>query len=149
MGEAISKGNIIRRGDRASMKKKLNKQLAISSLACAFPMAIGGALWSVLPERAERHLSSGGVSSWTKSFVVFGIPILFLIVHLYNCLFRKVKTYTDSSKKPENEEADLEEKESPDPVKTNVLYWSVPILCWIGFVAFVILSFVWRVSVES
>ena len=141
------------------MRGKLNREFAFSSLVCVFPMAVGSALWGVLPDRAVRQLSSGGVSSWSKSFVVFAIPITFLLVHIYNCFFRKNKIEprsrppSDPDFDDEDDEDDEDEPASdtlsgarPDPKNFTVSYWPVPILCWITFIAFIILTFIWRVE---
>ena len=109
-------------------------------------MAIGGAFWKLLPERAVRELESGGVSSWSKGFVVFAIPLIFLVFHFYNCVIKKHKTRKDD----QNQEAltqsqEIMSKASPNPISPKVMYWTLPVLCAICFIVFVILTFVWRV----
>ncbi len=69
------------------MKENKGK-IILSSVLVLFPMLIGLLLWNALPEQMVTHWGADGAADgWSsKSFSIFGIPLLILVLHLF-CLF--------------------------------------------------------------
>jgi len=65
------------------MIKENKKLLILTNIVMLIPVAIGLLLWNQLPERIPSHWDiNGNIDSWSsKTFVVFGIPALFLALH--------------------------------------------------------------------
>ena len=64
------------------MIKKNLRILLITSVVILLPMLVGVALWNQLPERIPSHWNAvGEIDGWSsKSFVVFGMPLLMLAI---------------------------------------------------------------------
>ncbi len=70
------------------MIKKYKKTIVITSILIVLPMIVGLILWNRLPDQIATHFSFDGTpDDWSpKAFVVFGMPLLLLIVHGF-CIF--------------------------------------------------------------
>ncbi|MCL2125591.1 MAG: hypothetical protein FWH33_06345 [Oscillospiraceae bacterium] len=80
-------------------------------------------MWNIIPDIARQDLAGRQTGlSWTKGFVVIGIPVFFLLVHLYSCLIRPKRAR---------------------PVSKKVMYWVNPIISILCFIVFATLSFIW------
>lgn len=66
------------------MLKKYLPKIIITSVIVLLPMLFGLIMWNKLPLHMVTHWNASGVSdSWSpKEFVVFGIPLFMLVVHL-------------------------------------------------------------------
>ncbi len=66
------------------MLKKRMKTIIITSLLILVPMLAGIILWGSLPDRMATHFNAlGQADGWgSKGFTVFGIPVIFLAMHL-------------------------------------------------------------------
>ena len=107
------------------MKKELNKVLLVSSLVCLIPLVIGVILWNVLPDGAMRQISGNQQGpGWTKEFLVVGIPVFFMLIHLYICLIKPKRAR---------------------PVSKKIMYWTNPIISNLCFIVLSVLSFMWAV----
>jgi len=109
------------------MKKKIDFVTVVyfvaSSFACLLPMAVGGMLWNVIPVETIRQTVSEGATrttGWTREAIVIGLPVFFLIIHLYNCILRPYK-----------------------PFSKAIHYWTTPILCSLCFLVLLALSLIW------
>lgn len=67
------------------MIKKHLRILLLTSILILFPMIIGIFIWDKLPEMIATHWNmSGNVDGWaSKPIVVFGIPLLMLIIQWF------------------------------------------------------------------
>ena len=70
------------------MIKKNKWQLIISSVIILMPILAGVLMWNYLPEQLATHWGVGGdPDRWSsKSFAIFGMPLIFLAVH-WICIF--------------------------------------------------------------
>ena len=79
------------------MLKKYKNTLILSSIVTLLPIIVGLLLWKHLPEQIATHWNANGENDgWsTKSFAIFGLPIIMLAVHwiciLSTCLDSKAK----------------------------------------------------------
>ena len=88
------------------------KMLLISSIAIFAPMIAGLILWDKLPETIATHFNFNNQpnSYSSKAFVVFGIPSILFLIHL----FASFATFIDK-------------KSANIPQKAlNVIFWLVP-----------------------
>ena len=63
------------------------KGMLLAAVIILLPMAVGAKLWDRLPEQVATHWGfDGEPNGWTsRSFTVFGIPLVLLALHLF-CL---------------------------------------------------------------
>ena len=79
------------------MLKKYKNTLILSSIVTLLPIIVGLLLWKHLPEQIATHWNANGENDgWsTKSFAIFGLPIIMLAAHwiciLSTCLDSKAK----------------------------------------------------------
>ncbi len=66
------------------MLKTYRKTLIITSILILLPVLVGLVLWNSLPDRLATHFNAAGeADGWgSKGFAVFGIPAIFLAMHL-------------------------------------------------------------------
>lgn len=91
-----------------------NKSTIISTLICLSPMLLAFMFYKELPEQIAVHFNHDGVADnyLSKPVVVFGLPVLLAIIHLYSN-FR-------INKDPKTENASISLKE--------ILKWLIPLL---------------------
>lgn len=91
-----------------------NKSTIISTLICLSPMLLAFIFYKKLPEQIAVHFNHAGVADnyLSKPVVVFGLPVLLAIIHLYSN-FR-------INKDPKAENASISLKE--------ILKWLIPVL---------------------
>ena len=68
---------------------KNNKiKVIISTMITLLPMILGGILWDKLPETMATHWGPSGEADGfsSKTFAVFGLPIIFAVLH-FVCMF--------------------------------------------------------------
>jgi len=71
------------------MMKNRKSPIILTTLVCLLPVAVGLILWTQLPDQiVSRFTADGTVNGLaSKSFMVFGMPVFFAIVHLICLLF--------------------------------------------------------------
>ncbi len=85
------------------MIKRNKTKIIISSIIILLPMLFGIIMWEKLPDIITTHFGADGNADGfgTKAFAVFGIPILFLILHfialLSTSLDKRQKNQTDKA----------------------------------------------------
>ncbi len=91
-----------------------NKSTILSTLICLSPMLLAFIFYKKLPEQIAVHFNHAGVADnyLSKPVVVFGLPVLLAIIHLYSN-FR-------INKDPKAENASISLKE--------ILKWLIPVL---------------------
>lgn len=96
------------------MLKQNKTKVIISSVVILLPILFGLILWDQLPDTLATHWGTDGIAdgSGAKSFVVFGRPVLLLVLHLI-CLFI---TANDNRHKNQNKKA------------LNLVFWVVPLI---------------------
>lgn len=98
---------------------KVNKKtIILTSIIILLPIVFGLVMWNKLPDPMPTHFGADGVADgWSsKSFAVFGLPLVMLAVHLV-CIFAS-KTDPKSSNYSEKLFA--------------VIMWLIPVLCLLG-----------------
>ena len=81
--------------------KVSKKTIIITSILILLPIIFGLVMWNQLPDPMPTHFGADGqADGWSnKSFAVFGLPLIFLVVHLI-CIFAstqdpKSKNYSE------------------------------------------------------
>ncbi len=74
------------------MIKNNRLKIIISSVITLLPMLFGGIFWNSLPEKVATHWNiNGEADGWgSKSFAVFGLPLIMLALHLFCIIFTAV-----------------------------------------------------------
>jgi uncharacterized membrane protein len=103
---------------RNSKKKRIIITTIITSIACLIPLIIGLVIWKKLPEQLAVHFNFHDVPDRyaSKSFVVFGMPIIYLLMNLcinISILFADKK----SAGKKQSKQINL------------ITSWIVPVIC--------------------
>lgn len=111
------------------MIKKNKKQLILSSLIILLPTLVGLLIGSHLPERITTHWNIvGKPDGWShKAFVIWGLPVLFLIIH-WVCIFF---TALDPKNKEQNGKI------------FNIILWLLPIM------SLIICGSIYAIALES
>lgn len=91
-----------------------NKSTIISTLICLSPMLLAFIFYKKLPEQIAVHFNHAGIADnyMSKPVVVFGLPVLLAIIHLYSNFI--------INKDPKTENASISLKE--------ILKWLIPLL---------------------
>lgn len=96
------------------MLKQNKIKVIVSSVVILLPILFGLILWDQLPDTLATHWGTDGIAdgSGAKSFVVFGFPVMLLILHLI-CLFFTAK---DNRHRGQNKKA------------MGIVFWVVPLI---------------------
>lgn len=96
------------------MFKKNKLQIILSSVIILLPILFGVMMWNDLPDTMTTHWGADGNADGFsgKSFAVFGLPAILLVLHLICLLF----TFLDKKQKEQNAKA------------LRMIFWIVPIL---------------------
>ena len=96
------------------MLKKNRIKVILSSIVILLPVLFGLIMWDRLPDTMTTHWGADGIADGfgTKPFVVFGLPVMLLILHLI-CLFFTAK---DNSHRNQSEKA------------LGIIFWIVPLI---------------------
>lgn len=98
------------------MMMKDNKwKFILTSVVILLPILYGLIYWNELPEQMARHWAADGSPNGysSKAFVVFGLPLILLALHLF-CVYI---TYRD----PKNE--------NQSKKVFGVIWWICPVIC--------------------
>lgn len=73
----------------------------ITSLICLFPILLGTLLWNKLPDTIAIHFNIYGVPDnfAPKGFVVFGLPILMVVLQAFSCIINDINAYKYGERK--------------------------------------------------
>ena len=96
------------------MMKENKFKMVISSIVILLPVVFGLMMWNALPDTMAIHWGvDGNVDGFAgKAFVVFGLPVILLLVH-FICIFFTLK---DKRQKEQNKKA------------LGLVFWIVPYL---------------------
>lgn len=96
------------------MMKENKFKMVISSIVILLPVVFGLMMWNALPDTMAIHWGAdGNVDGFGgKAFVVFGLPVILLLVH-FICIFFTLK---DKRQKEQNKKA------------LGLVFWIVPYL---------------------
>ena len=77
------------------------KIFAITGAVCLSPILLGLALWHRLPDTMAIHFNIYGVADnfAAKPFVVFGIPLLMVLLQAFCCLINDINAYKYGERK--------------------------------------------------
>ena len=73
----------------------------ITGLVCLLPILIGVSLWDRLPETMAIHFNIYGVADnfASKPFVVFGMPLLMVLLQGFCCFINDINSYKHGERK--------------------------------------------------
>lgn len=96
------------------MMKENKFKMVISSIVILLPVVFGLMMWNALPDTMAIHWGADGNADGFggKAFVVFGLPVILLLVH-FICIFFTLK---DKRQKEQNKKA------------LGLVFWIVPYL---------------------
>ena len=94
------------------MINKNRSKIVISSIIVLLPMLFGVIMWDELPAMMTTHWGADGNADGVsgKAFTVFGLPFIFLILHVFSVLF----TLSDKKQKDQ------------DPKALGIVFWIIP-----------------------
>lgn len=77
------------------------KILIITCIACLLPMLLGLALWQELPDTMAIHFNMYNQPDnfASKGFVVFGLPVLMVVLQIFCCLVNDINAHRHGEKK--------------------------------------------------
>lgn len=77
------------------------KTLIITSLVCLTPILLGVALWDKLPDTMAIHfdINNNPDNFASKGFVVFGIPVLMVLLQMFCCFINDINAYKHGDRK--------------------------------------------------
>lgn len=77
------------------------KTLVITSLVCLTPILLGVALWDKLPDTMAIHfdINNNPDNFASKGFVVFGIPVLMVLLQMFCCFINDINAYKHGDRK--------------------------------------------------
>lgn len=83
------------------MKKIKWKIFIITSVVCLLPMLFGLSIWNSLPDTMAIHFNIYGEADGfaSKGFVVFGLPVLMVLLQLICCLINDLNAYYKGERK--------------------------------------------------
>ena len=95
------------------MWKENRRKIILSSIIVLLPVLLGALLWERLPDTMTTHWGADGRADGNsgKAFVVFGMPLILLAVHLF-CLW---VTFRDNTKRGQSGKA------------MNLVFWPIPL----------------------
>ena len=77
------------------------KILIITCIACLLPILLGLALWQELPDTMAIHFNMYNQPDnfASKGFVVFGLPVLMVVLQIFCCLVNDINAHRHGEKK--------------------------------------------------
>lgn len=77
------------------------KTFIVTSIACLLPILLGISLWSKLPDSMAIHFNIYGTPDnfASKGFVVFGLPILMVVLQAFCCLINDINSHKHGDRK--------------------------------------------------
>lgn len=77
------------------------KTLIVTSLVCLLPVLLGVALWEKLPDTMAIHfdINNNPDNFAPKSFVVFGLPVLMVLLQIFCCFINDVNAKKHGERK--------------------------------------------------
>lgn len=83
------------------MKSVKWKSLIITCIVCLLPILLGIALWDNLPNTMAIHFNINNQpdSFASKGFVVFGLPVLMLLLQIFCCFINDINAYKHGERK--------------------------------------------------
>lgn len=77
------------------------KAFIITSIVCLLPILLGISLWTKLPDTMAIHFNIYGDPDnfASKGFVVFGIPILMVVLQAFCCFINDINSYKHGDRK--------------------------------------------------
>lgn len=106
------------------MKKINYKILIITGIICLLPILLGLFLYNKLPETIAIHFDINNIPDGfaSKNFVVFGIPILMLLLQAFCCVITDINI----------------DKKGNEPKLIKIVRWVIPILTIVIYVSMLI-----------
>ncbi len=100
------------------MLRKHKIKIILSAIVTLLPMVLGLILWEKLPDTMTTHWGADGQADGfsSKAFAVFGLPILFLALHMLGLL----PTLLDRKQKEQNAKA------------LGMIFWIIPTVSWLA-----------------
>ena len=77
------------------------KVFIITSIICLVPILLGISIWEKLPEKMAIHFNIYGVPDnfASKGFVVFGLPMLMVVLQAFSCFTCDINSYKHGERK--------------------------------------------------
>lgn len=77
------------------------KTFIITGIVCLLPILLGMALWAKLPETMAIHFDiSGNPDNYaSKGFVVFGLPVLMVVLQAFCCFINDINAHKHGERK--------------------------------------------------
>ncbi len=77
------------------------KVFAVTSAVCLLPIILGISLWNELPDTMAIHFNIYGVADnfASKGFVVFGLPVLMVLLQAFSCFVNDINAYKHGERK--------------------------------------------------
>lgn len=77
------------------------KTLIITCVVCLLPILLGLALWDKLPDTMAIHfdINNQPDNFASKSFVVFGLPVLMMLLQIFCCFINDINAYRHGERK--------------------------------------------------
>ena len=96
------------------MKNFKWKSFIITSIVCLLPILLGISLWTKLPDTMAIHFNIYGAPDnfASKGFVVFGLPMLMVVLQAFCCFINDINSYKHGDRKK----------------FTTVTKWIIPVL---------------------
>ena len=75
--------------------------LIITCMVCLLPVLLGLALWDILPQEIAIHfdINNNPDNFGSKAFVVFGLPVLMVILQIVCCVINDVNAHKHGERK--------------------------------------------------
>ncbi len=76
------------------------KEFAVTGLVCLLPVLLGLSLWDKLPDVMAIHFNVYGEADnfASKIFVVFGLPVIMVLVQWFSCFVNDINSYKHGKK---------------------------------------------------
>jgi hypothetical protein len=76
------------------------KDFLVTGLVCLLPILLGLSLWEKLPDVMAIHFNVYGEADnyASKAFVVFGLPVIMVLVQWFNCFVNDINSYKHGAK---------------------------------------------------
>ena len=77
------------------------KAFIITSVVCLLPILLGISLWTKLPDTMAIHFNIYGDPDnfASKEFVVFGLPVLMVVLQAFSCFINDINSYKHGDRK--------------------------------------------------
>lgn len=77
------------------------KSLIITCIVCLLPVLLGLALWDKLPDTMAIHfdINNNPDNFASKGFVVFGLPLLMVLLQIFCCFVNDINSYKHGERK--------------------------------------------------